>query len=440
MAIRAPTVRKHLSADALFGLLRTGFADIADHRPGKPDISLTDVLMSAFAMFSLKSPSLLAFDQERTEGNLHRVYGIERVPCDTAMREILDPVEPECLCPLFTHVFRALQRGKALEEMVFVEGHYLLALDGTGYFSSQQIHCASCLERHHRNGTITYAHQMLGVALIHPDRREVIPLMPEPIVKHDGTEKNDCERNAAKRLIVKLRQDHPHLKLIVTEDSLSSNAPHIQVLHDHNLHYILGVKEGDHAHLFEQVAAAEQAGRVTYYDRDDPETGLRHRFRFVSDVPLNESHADLRVNFLECWEWDKDTVQHFSWVTDLRVTKGTVYQLMRGGRARWRIENETFNTLKNQGYHFEHNYGHGYQHLSVVFAVLMMLAFCVDQVQQLCCPLFHAVWAKLGSKRRLWEKMRALFYDYALESMQHLFEALLYGWKKMAPILGLDSS
>jgi hypothetical protein len=103
-------------------------------------------------------------------------------------------------------------------------------------------------------------------------------------------------------------------------------------------------------------------------------------------------------------------------------------------------ENETFNTLKNQGYHFEHNYGHGYQHLSVVFAVLMMLAFCVDQVQQLCCPLFQAVWAKLGSKRRLWERMRALFYDYVLDSMRHLFEALLYGWKKTAPILAVDSS
>src|SRR6516164_3442774 len=220
MAIWAPAVRKHLSADALFGLLRTGFADIADHRLGKPDISLTDALMAAFAMFSLKSPSLLAFDQERTEGNLQRVYGLQRVPCDTAMREILDPVQPKYLRPLFKAIFRALQRGKALEAMVFVERHYLLALDGTGYFSSQQIHCASCLERHHRNGTITYAHQMLGAALIHPDRREVIPLMPEPIVKHDGTEKNDCERNAAKRLIVKLRQDHPHLPLIVTEDSL----------------------------------------------------------------------------------------------------------------------------------------------------------------------------------------------------------------------------
>jgi hypothetical protein len=440
MAMVAPQARKHLSADALLGLLRSGFADLAEHRAGKPDISLPDALMSAFALFALKSPSLLACDQERTEGNLQRVYGIERVPCDTAMREILDPVEPEFLRPLFTHVFRALQRGKVLEEMVFVEGHYLLALDGTGYFSSRQIHCASCLERHHRNGTITYAHQILGAALIHPDRREVIPLMPEPIVTQDGTEKNDCERNAAQRLITKLRQDHPHLKWIVTEDSLSSNAPHIQMLQDHHLHYILGVKEGDHAYLFKHVAAAEQAGRVTCYERNDSETGLRHRFRFVSDMPLNEAHAALRVNFLECWEEDGDQVQHFSWVTDLRVNKGSVYQIMRGGRARWRIENETFNTLKNQGYHFEHNYGHGYQHLSVVFAVLMMLAFCVDQVQQLCCPLFQAVWAKLGSKRRLWARMRALFYDYVLDSMRHLCEALLYGWKKTAPILAVDSS
>jgi Transposase DDE domain len=440
MAIVAPHVRQHLSADALLGLLRSGFADLADHRPGKPDISLTDALMAAFALFSLKSPSLLAFDKERTEGNLQRVFGLERVPCDTAMREILDPVDPESLRPLFQHVFRALQRGKALEEMVFVQGHYLLALDGTGYFSSQQIHCASCLEMHHRNGTVTYRHQMLGAALIHPDQREVIPLMPEPIVKQDGTSKNDCERNAAKRFIVKLRQDHPHLKLIVTEDSLSSNAPHIEVLQEHNLHYILGVKEGDHAFLFQQVAAAELAGRVTSYDREDSETGMHQHFRFVSDVPLNESNADLRVNFLECWETVNSQVQHFSWVTDLCVTKGTVYQIMRGGRARWRIENETFNTLKNQGYHFEHNYGHGYQHLSVVFAVLMMLAFLVDQVQQLCCPLFQAVWAKLGSKRRLWERMRALFYDYALDSMRHLFEALWYGWKKTAPLFAVDSS
>jgi hypothetical protein len=440
MVTRAPAVRKHLSADALFSRLRTGFSAIADHRPGTPKMPLPDALMSAFAMFSLKSPSLLAFDDERKEGNLQHVYGIGQVPCDTRMREILDPVDPESLRPLFKSVFGAVQRGKALEEMVFIDGHYLLALDGTVYHASQEVHCDSCLERHQRNGTVTYSHQMLGAVLLHPDRREVIPLMPEAIIKQDGTEKNDCERNAAKRFLSKLRQDHPHLKLIVTEDSLSSNAPHLRTLIDHDCHYILGVKEGDHRYLFEQVAAAEQAGQVRYYERDDAEAGLRHRFRFASDLPLNETNPDVRVNFLECWEWDGDTVQHFSWVTDLRVNKGTVYQIMRGGRARWGIENETFNTLKNQGYHFEHNFGHGYQHLSVVFAVLMMLAFLVDQVQQLCCPLFLAAWAKMGSKRRLWERMRALFYDYDLESMRQLFEALFYGLKKPAPVLAVDSS
>lgn len=439
MSIVAPKGRKHLSADALFRLVRSGCTNIPDHRGGETEIALADALLAAFAMFSLKSPSLLAFDKERAEGNLETIYGIERVPCDTQMREILDPVSPEAMRPLFKSVFGQLQRGKALEPLAFLDGHYLLALDGTEYFSSKTIHCAACLQKVHRNGSITY-HQMLGAAIVHPEKRAVIPLMPEPIVKQDGTDKNDCERNAAKRFIAKLRQDHPHLKLIVTEDSLSSNAPHIETLHAHGLHYILGVKGGDHALLFEQVQAADQAGRVTYYERHDRAAGVVHHFRFVNDMPLNASNPDMRINFIEYWEIGANKVQHFSWVTDLRVSKRNVYHLMRGGRARWKIENETFNTLKNQGYHFEHNYGHGTKNLSVVFAMVMMLAFLVDQTQQLCCALFQAVWAKLGSKRLLWERMRALFYDYALESMRQLLEALLYGLKKPQPLLAVDSS
>src|SRR6266581_5632568 len=160
------------------------------------------------------------------------------------MREILDPVSPKWLRPVFKSVLRQLQRGKALEAMTFLDGHYLLALDGTGYFSSKTIHCASCLQKVPRNGRMTYYHQMLGAAIVHPDVRAVIPFMPEPIMKHDGTEKNDCERNAAKRFMAKLRKDHPHLQFIVTEDGLSSNAPHIETLHDYACHYILGVKEG----------------------------------------------------------------------------------------------------------------------------------------------------------------------------------------------------
>ncbi len=440
MATVAPKGRKHLSADALFDLVRSGFANIPDYRPNDTDISLTDALMSAFALFSLKAPSLLTFDKARTEGNLETIYGIARVPCDTYMREILDPVSPESLRPVFKSVLRQLQRGKALEPMAFLDNHYLLALDGTGYFSSPTIHCASCLHKVHRNGAVTYYHQMLGAAIIHPDVRAVIPLMPEAIVKQDGTTKNDCERNAAKRFVAKLRQDHPHLKFIVTEDSLSSNAPHIETLQAYDLRYILGVKEGDHAYLFQQVQAAEHAGRVTSYERHDRARGIVHRFRFVHDVPLNASNTNIRVNYIEYWEMRDTKVQHFSWVTDLRVSQRTLFHIMRGGRARWKIENETFNTLKNQGYHFEHNYGHGEQNLSVVFAAMMTLAFLVDQTQQHCCALFRAVWAKLGSRRLLWERMRTLFYAYSLASMRTLLEALFYGIEKPHPILRIDSS
>src|SRR5947199_6896705 len=294
MSIIAPKTRKYLSADALFGLVRNSLAHIPDDRLSETDIALADALMSAFAMFSLKSPSLLAFDKERVEGNLQTIYGIAHAPCDTYMRELIDPVSPEALRPVFQGVFRQLRRGKALEPMLFLNGAYLLALDGTGYFSSKTIHCTSCLHKVHRNGSITYYHHMLGAAIIHPDFREVIPLMPEPIVKQDGTEKNDCERNAAKRFITKLRQDHPHLKVIITEDALSSNAPHIETLHDYGCHYILGVKEGDHAYLFQQVQAAEEAGRVTCYERHERAAGLVHRFRFVNDMPLNGSRAVVR--------------------------------------------------------------------------------------------------------------------------------------------------
>ena len=125
MSIVAPKGRKHLSADALFRLVRSGFDTIPDHRSDDAEISLTDALMSAFAMFSLKSPSLLAFDKQRAAGNLASLYGIERVPCDTLMREILDPVAPESLGPVFKSLFRQLQRGKAIEPMVFLDGHYL---------------------------------------------------------------------------------------------------------------------------------------------------------------------------------------------------------------------------------------------------------------------------------------------------------------------------
>jgi len=436
-------IRKHLNADALLKVVHDDFSKVSDHRQDDCDISMADALMSGFAMFSLKDPSLLAFDERRgSDENLKTIYNIERAPCDSQMRTILDPVDPEQLRAPFRGPIRQLQRGKVLEEMVFFQGCYLLSLDGTGFFSSKKLRSEICLNKvNSKTGEVTYYLQMLGAAIVHPDFKEVIPLPPEFIVKQDGQTKNDCERNAAKRFFEKLRKDHPHLPFIITEDGLSSNAPHITEAQKHNLHYILGVKEGDHSFLFDQVQTARCSGETTEFeivDEENPE--MVHRFSFLNQVPINESNQDLLVNFLEYWEITPDKVQHFSWVTDFTVTKSNAYQLMRGGRARWKIENETFNTLKNQGYHFEHSYGLGKKNLRLVFAMLMMLAFLIDQTQQLSCKLFRAVWKKLKSKRALWDRMRSLFTEFEFESMQMLYHAILYGIKRQPPIILYDDT
>ena len=429
-------VRKHLHMDAMLSTLHQQFSAIPDVRRGKIDISLADALMSGFAMFSLKDPSLLAFDQRRrNDGNLGRIYGISKVPSDTQMREILDPVNPDHLRPLFRDVFRQLQRGKALEPMVYFDGCYLLSIDGTGSFSSEKLSSASCMVKKSRSGTTTYYQQVLGAAIVHPDFKEVIPLAPEMITGQDGAKKNDCERNAAKRFLKKLRQDHPHLPLIVIEDALSSNGPHIRDLQQYGMHYILGAKPGDHPLLFhhlEQAVTAEQTTEYRVIDPDDPK--VTHQFRFLNGAPLNQANRDLHVNVIDYWQHHEDKKSiHFSWVTDFTVTQDNVYQLMRGGRARWKIENETFNTLKNQGYHLEHNYGLGKQHLSEVFVMLMMLAFLVDQTQQLTSTLFRSVWQKFGTKRALWENVRNLFHVFELESMEMLYTALLNGYRQPKP-------
>jgi len=442
MGIGARKARKDLSADALFKRLHAGFDNVSDNRSKDASISMGDALMSAFAMFSLKDPSLLAFDKRRRDpnDNFRTVYGIEHVPCDSQMRDILDPVDPAHLRPMFLDVFRCLQRGKALEDFAYLDGRYLISLDGTGYYSSSTIKCASCLEKHHRNGTVTYSHQLLGAVLVHPDHKEVIPLAPEPIIKADGDTKNDCERNATRRWLKLFRQEHPHLPIIIIEDALAANAPHLRDLREANANFIIGVKPGDHAFLFKRLHAADEAGQTQTLTVTDADTGVLHHFRFHHDVPLNESNPDMLVNVLEYWEIDaKGRIQYFSWITDLPLTPDTVYPVMRGGRARWKIENETFNTLKNQGYNLEHNYGHGDKNLSVVLALLMMLAFLVDQTQQLCCPLFQAAWKKLGSKCLLWEQIRNLFTVFLFNSMTAILEALLRGIEPQQPVLR-DSS
>jgi hypothetical protein len=422
--------RRPLHFDALIQRVRKRFETFPEQRRC-PSFPLADTLMAGLAVFSLKDPSLLAFCGRALDHNLHSVFGLQRIPSDTQIRAILDDVPPTRLRPVFKDVFRQVQRGKILEDYVFLDGGYLVALDGVEYFCSPKVHCEHCLTRQHRNGDVSYYHQLLGAVIVHPDFSEVIPLAPEPIQRQDGQDKNDCERNAARRWLKHFRQDHPHLKIIVTEDALSSNAPHIRDLRVQRCSFILGVKEADHQHLFEQFYQRLEGEQVETVAVVDASTGITHSYLFTNGLSLNEANQDVKVNFLKYIEFHPDGEEHeWTWVVEMKLTKANVSWVMRGGRTRWRIENETYNTLKNQGYHFEHNYGHGYQHLTEVFALLMMLAFLIDQVQQRCNPLFQKAWAKKGSKCGLWEAVRHLFASFEVASMAEIYQGIAYGFKR----------
>ena len=429
--------------DAQLATLRNGFASLSDPRPTGGQIPLADFLMSGLAMFTLKDPSLLAFDERRRldADNLRQIFGITQVPCDTQMRAVLDLLDPKLLQPFFRAATQQLQRGKALKQLAYYQGCYLLSIDGTGSFGSQKISSASCLVKKHKNGSTTYYQQVLGAALVHPDRKEVIPLMPEMIIPQDGATKNDCERNASKRFMARFREDYPRLPVIVVEDGLSSNGPHIRELQHHHAHYILGAKPGDHPLLFHNLKVAlEQGTATTFTMKDSTKPEITYAFSFLNKTSLNQANLDLKVNLLVCDEYNAKTVktQHFSWVTDFDITRENAFILMRGGRARWKIENETFNTLKNQGYHFEHNFGLGKRHLSEVLVMLMMVAFLLDQIQQLCSPLFQAALPRAGRTRALWEDQRNLFHSFDLESMTMIYTVIVNGFQRHKPVIIYD--
>lgn len=513
--------RKYLSAKGLLQVVYNQFATIQPPKKkastSSNPISQSDCLMSALAVFGLKFPSLLKFDENKhkpeIEHNLRTLYHVNKAPSDTYMRERCDEVDPSKIRKSFKAIFSCVQRGKGLECFNYLDNHYLLAGDGTGFFSSNSINCKHCCVKNHdqchikiqghipndsnqykkntyilvknskqpwelyffdKKGTLstlalslvggltellldksrsglskqekeqvkslindyyqinfpsdkkTYYHNMFCAAIVHPELKLVLPLAPEPIMKSDGSNKNDCERNASKRLYADARREHPHLKFIVVEDSLASNEPHLSDLKRLDMRYIVGVKPGDHKFLFKTV---ESADCLEYTHQTDD--GTTHRYRYINQVSLNKSKSDFKVNFLEYWETDKKgEKQHFCWVTDITITNDNVYKIMRGGRVNWRIENNTFNTLKNQHYNFSHNFGHGYNNLSTVFAMLMMLAFFIDQSQELYCQLFNAARAKFKSRTSLWEQMKALFVGHLILSWDDLFNAIAFGQKE----------
>ena len=180
-----------------------------------------------------------------------------------------------------------------LKRFEWLDRHYILSVDGTGYFSSNKIHCASCCEKRHQNGSIGYYHQMLAAVMVHPKEKVVLPFAPEPIMKEDGDNKNDCERNAAKRLLQRLRREHPHLKCIVAEDALAPNIPHIKMLKDNKFRFIIGVKPVGNKWIFDWV---ERHDEVSTYEYMDIPEGKKVTLRYLNTIPLNKSSENILSN------------------------------------------------------------------------------------------------------------------------------------------------
>lgn len=440
--------KKHLSFNSLKESLSVVFNKIKDHRQiNKVKHSIHDVLMSGFACMYFQDPSLLQF-QKRLENvhhnnNLKTLFGVETIPEATQMREVTDEVSPEAFRPFFNEYFFQLQRGKHLEQFQIFPNLYYAPMDGTQFFCSDAVFCKDCLttktkdtnkkedgwcDEEESDAKINFSHKVLQIAIMHPNMKQVIPLMPEEISNKDGVTKQDCEMNAAKRLIPKVKKDHPQLGIIFGGDDLFSKQPIIQDILSANAHYIFVAKPTSHKYLYEWLAAYPSLNNKTIVDAE----GTRHVYQWMNDVPLHGGKDSITTNYFSYQMIKTDKTGKIkityknSWVTDLKVTEEKVVIMVKTGRCRWKIENECFNTLKNQGYCIEHNYGHGEKNLSINFYLLTLIAFSFHQVFELTDKLYQECRKHFGSKAHLWENLRSVLRMFIFDTWEFLLAFTLH--------------
>jgi hypothetical protein len=423
-------IKKHLSFSALRDAISKRASGIVDGRQqSKVQYSLHDCIMSGLAMMFFQDRSLVAFQRRLqksfNKNNLKTLFKVADIPQETQLRDVVDRVTPESLAPIFPDFISRLQRSKHLAAFSVLDGYYAISLDGSQYFSSERVNCPQCLKTEHSNGTVRYHHQILQAAMMHPDMRQVLPLAPEFIEKQDGHKKQDCEINAAKRIVAKIRNAHPKLKIVIVGDGLYSKQPLIDELKAHRMSYILVAKPSDHKTLFQWVDDIFKLGDGHLLELTDIK-GRRHIYRWANRLPLNAGEKCDDVNFFEYQIVEKGKAKyHNSWVTDIAIDADNVVELAKVGRSRWKIENEVFNTLKNQGYHIEHNFGHGQNHLSSNFFILNLLAFLVHQILEITDGMYQQLRADFTSRKDFWNQLRYTIRILVFRDWAHLIAYLI---------------
>lgn len=428
--------------DKLIQSIKSGFKSVSEHRYKNAQIGLDDYLQTGFAMFHLKDPSLNHFRENypEREANLKRIYGVEFLPSDTALREGIDGITPKDIQECFRIPIQAIGNEGIVEDYKVLGRYHCILFDGTQHYCSAKQPCEHCLTKVYRNkkGEVTkttYSHQALASVMAHPEHKEVFPIACEAIVKQDGETKNDCELNASKRLLPLVRRMLPEeqYELIGVFDGLYPNGPHIQLLGQCTMRYIIGIRDGYVLIQVEQLKAQNALHTKEWINSK----GEKSIARWAKSLILNGQHQDIRTNYFEIEQFDAQGKRIYfnTWITDLDITDETIEELTSIGRCRWKVENETFNTLKNQGYHLEHSYGHGHKYLATNFMLLTFLAFCVDQIAQRIDKAFQKAWKYCKTKKKLWEKVRQVFDLLPCMSMNVIYRFIAKEIKIDFPLL-----
>lgn len=390
--------------ESLLKIVKKEFEKIEDFRQlSKICYNFAEVLLDNLLLYVQQYPSFRQFKQSCRQAR--GIAGSWRINISSGQqRSIIDNINPFAFRAIYKRLFEVLQRSKILEKYTYYANSYLVLLDGSGYHSSNKIKCPGCLTRQ-KNGNINYQHQVLQMFLVHPDQEAIIPLMPEEISNQDGKAKQDCETNAAKRALKLLKSDHPKLKITLVGDGLYSEQPLIEEAIKLAMNFIFVAKPGDHKSMFEDISGMRAVGGMESYVIN--ENGMRHYYEWVNDIALNGNKYPQNVNYFsyECSKAGK-TMYKNSWVTSFAVNRSNVKKLSLAGRARWSCENEGFNCLKNQGYHIDHNYGHGKRHLAFNNYLLNLLSFFLHKFCELKDKLFKKCCTKLGNKALTWQKVR----------------------------------
>ncbi len=411
--------------------LRERLETFPDKRHGANQIyAMADIGMAAFSVFFMQSPSFLAHQQRLLDGhgrsNCETLFGMSRIPSDNHIRAMLDPAEPALLHPVFGAVLTELIQSGGIDGFRQSDGHVLIALDGTETFRSYKLHCPNCSKRLRSNGNTEYFHAMLGATLVSPGHNHAVPLEPEFIAPQDGAEKQDCENRAAHRWLAAHGAQYAHLNPIYLGDDLFSHQPMCEAVLAAEGHFLFVCKPATHT-LIQEYITGVRLQSVTERVRDG-RTWVTHQYRWMNGVPLRDGKDALAVNWLEFKIIDAGgkVTYHNSFITDLPVGRKTVARRAACGRARWKIENGSFNVLKTQGYNLEHNFGHGKRNLAAILVALNPLAFAFHTICDLAEEPWRTARSRAGARTRFFTRMAAITEFLIFGSWDELLETLAF--------------